>query len=933
MLALALTVALAAPVPVATPAASAAAQASWQATIDRVVPAVVAIRVTQTRDFDTEDAGTSFGTGFVVDAEKGILLTNRHMVHAGPVVATAIFENHEEVDLIPIYRDPIHDFGFYKFDPKQVEHQKVVALDLAPDGARVGMEIRVIGNDAGEKLSILDGTLARLDREAPDYGSDTYNDFNTFYVQAASNTSGGSSGSPVVDIDGRVVALNAGGSNRAASSFYLPLYRVVTALAALERGEGVARGTLGIVYEYHHFEETERLGLPAAVEDRARARWPDGTGLLVVSESVPGTSGADVVESGDVLESVDGTPIGDFVTLEALLDAKVGKTVHVVSWRGEKMLEADVLVEDLHALAPDRYLETGRSILHDVSFHQAKNHGVNQDGVYVAAPGYWLGLANVPEGAVITEADGVPVSDVDDFRAEVETRADGEQVRLRWHPIDEPRRSMIAVATIERTWFPTRSCTRNDASGLWPCVASPPPPQSKDKVPATVSFDVDGPKVARTLGSSFVVVDFDIPYPTAGLKEFNYLGAGLVIDAQRGLVVVDRDTVPVVIGDMTLTFAGAVRVPGHVVYLHPLHDFAIVKYDPALLGDTPVTAVEFADDDVEVDDKLWQVGIDSDYRVSARRSRVSTYEALDLGIAGTPRFRDANVEGISMYDNVSSLGGALCDDKGRVVAMWASFVDQATGDRTFYGLPSRYLKRIVDPIRAGQDPAYRALGFEVVPTSLVEARERGLSQVRADTIFAKDPSRREVLEIRRVAAGMPANLALRDGDLLLDVDGEPMLRVRDLEAFTSQDSVNLHVLRDGAELDLTVDTAPTDGRGTDRIVSWAGLIVHAPHLEVGTQQQVEPTGVYSAWLWFGSPGATYGLRPTRRIVEVNGTVIPDLNTFVSVVKGLGEGSVVKVKSVGLDGKILVQALVLDVNYWPGFEIVRDGDDSWKRVNW
>ncbi|MCP4037457.1 MAG: PDZ domain-containing protein [bacterium] len=912
-------------------AAATAAPNGWQQVLDEVAPSVVVIRVNAPRSFDATSPGYMTATGFVVDAERGILLTNRHVVTPGPVVSEAVFLNNEEVDVHAVYRDPVHDFGFYRFDPADVRFMDVKPLRLAPHKADVGVEIRVVGNDAGEKLSFLAGTLARLDRDAPAYGRKGYNDFNTFYYQAASSTSGGSSGSPVVDIDGDVIAINAGGSRSAASSFYLPLDRAVRALDLIQRGEPVSRGTLQTTLNYRPYDELRRLGLRSETEEEVRRRFPKATGMIVVRRNVPGGPADDKLMPGDIVVRLNGEWLTSFIPIEAVLDENVGKTVKLEVERGGESVEVQVAVGDLHAISPSSYLEFGGGVLNELSYQQARNNSVPTGGVYVSSPGYALGKARIASGSVITEVDGVEVTALEDFEREMSGKADGMRVPLRYHSLHNPRTSAVSVVRVDRRWFTMQRCVRDDQAGRWPCTPSAAPPDPEPQKPATTRFTEEGDRALRALAPSIAMVTYDIPYRVDGVHGEGFQGAGLVVDASRGLVVVDRETVPVAMGDLKLTFGGSVTVPGDVVYLHPEHNLAVVRYEPSLLGDTPVRSAQLRPRSLTAGDEVWLVGLSLRQKLISRQTEVSGLEPVGLSLTYPPRFRDRNLEGYLVNDSPQTIGGVLSDAKGRVHALWVSYSNgHGKNMRSFFvGIPIDRILEIVEPLKAGRPVDWRSLGIELRPLNISDARDRGLSDARAKRVEANDSSSPRLLSVVRLSYDSPAKDLVKEGDLLLEVEGELVTDFAHIERACQAKSVKLLVLRDGEEREFEVPTRLLEGRGTERALLWGGTLLQRPPPPVATQRKLPRLGVYVARFWYGSPANRYGLRATRRIVEVDGKPTPDLDAFLAVVTGKPNRGAVRIKAVDLDGGIEVITLKLDLEFWPTYELIREGD-GWHR---
>ncbi|HEY9051728.1 MAG TPA: trypsin-like peptidase domain-containing protein [Gammaproteobacteria bacterium] len=916
--------------------AKAEEDSAWARTIQNVSSSIVSIRVDAVRSFDTAASSTTQATGFVVDARRGLILTNRHVVQSGPVIAEALFSNHEEVELKPVYRDPVHDFGFFQYDPGALKFINPKTLKLRPERAKVGREIRVVGNDAGEQLSILAGTLARLDRPAPDYGRGRYNDFNTFYYQSASGVSGGSSGSPVIDINGDVIALNAAGNRNAASSFFLPLDRIVRALKLIQKNETISRGTLQTTFEYVHYDEARRLGLRPQLEAELR-KVNHGFGLLVVSHSLPGGPAYGLLQPGDIL--IKGWAgkqkpswIRQFAELETLFDDNVNQAIHLLLERNGAAVEVELQVGDLHEITPDRYISFGDAIVHNLSYQQARHLNRPIEGAYVAQPGFVLSTAGVPAGAVILQLDNQDIRNLDDFERVINSLSDGKQVSVRFITFKETMRNHVTIMNMDRRWFPLQKCVRNDVKAYWPCEPLAKGPIKQLDQPVNVDFVNYKDERANRLSSSIVYVQFDMPYHVDGVLETHYGGSGLVIDADDGLVLVDRNTVPIAMGDVRIIFAGAVDLPGRVLFVHPLHNFAIVQYDPALLGNSGIKTAPLRNTQLESGDDVWLVGIKGDQSLQVEQMKVASIDPLQISIPQVPAFRETNLDVIVLNNAPFSHGGVLTDKAGNVVAIWSSFsYGEGNEHKQFeWGVPIEMVQELLEQWQCCKSFRIHSLEVELATLSIAQARKLGMSNDWLEK-FQDADDRRQLLAVSRRVAGSDAHYKLQEGDLLVKVNGKLVRTFRDVERNSQQEEVKLTIVRSGTEMEVDVKTALLDGRGTDRIVRWNGALLQNPHRALAAQRGIRPDGVYISFVWWGSPASRYRLSALYRITEIDGEKVNNLDEFIKLAKLKQSKTYLQVKVLDLIDREAVITLKQDHVYWPTQEIFWDGDGWMNRA--
>jgi S1-C subfamily serine protease len=874
---------------------SGADSVEWQETIERVVRNVVSIRFCQTCAFDTDPALTSEATGFVVDAERGYILTNRHVVGSGPFWGYVIFDNHEEVDAYPVYRDPVHDFGILRFDPKAIKYMPVAALELRPDLARVGAEIRVVGNDAGEKLSILSGVISRLDRNAPEYG-EGYSDFNTNYIQAAAAASGGSSGSPVVNIDGYAVALQAGGrADGAATDYFLPVSRPKRALECLQKGLPITRGTIQCQWMIKPFDECRRLGLTPEWEASVREQFPKETGMLVAEIVLPEGPSDTKLQEGDILLKVNGELLTQFVRLDDILDSSVDQTVRILIQRGGENLEVDIQVGDLHKITPDRFVSVAGASFHDLSYQQARLYAVACKGVFICEATGSFKFEGTDSGWLVQTVDHKKTPDLATFIEVMKAIPDRERVVVTYKHLRDLHTLNTSIIYIDRHWSSKmRLSVRNDQTGLWDftdLAGALPPIKPVRRSGSFIQLENAQHPAAAEVVRSFVRVACQMPVKLDGFPRNRKWGMGVILDAEKGLVIISRAVVPYDFCDISITIADSIIVDGKVVFMHPLQNYAIIKYDPSLV-DAPVKSAKLSTEQIKQGASTYFLGFNQNMRIVVAQTTVTDITAVAIPAnSGAPRYRAVNLDAITVDTSLSSQcgSGVLVAEDGTVQALWLTYLGERSAsthkDNDYHlGLATPTLLPVIEQIQKDIVPKLRMLSVEFNAIQMSQARIMGVSEEWIRKVAEDNSAHHQLFMVRkRTFERGDASCALLEGDVVLTLNGKIITRVSELDVMYNHEVLDAVIVRDCVEMKLEVPTVSADDVETDRAVSFCGAVLHRPHLAVRQQISKLHSEVYVSARTRGSPSYQYGLAPTNFITAVNGVQTPDLQAFINEV--------------------------------------------------
>ncbi|MBS9718085.1 DegQ family serine endoprotease [Pseudohalocynthiibacter aestuariivivens] len=269
----------------------------------------------------------SAGSGVVIDAEKGYILTNHHVIENG-VEITVTLNDRRNFKAVVIGSDSATDIALLKIDPSDL-----TALQMGDSSTlRVGDFVVAVGNPFGLGQTVTSGIISALDRSG--INPEGFEDF----IQTDASINPGNSGGALVTLDGNLVGINsaiiAPSGGNVGIGFAVPINMAQLVMEQLiEYGE-VRRGLLGVSAQ-------------DLTPDLAAALDLDTTQGAIIVQVEPGSAAEKAgLLPGDIVIDVDGESIDDSGDLRNMVGlTKPGETLWITLLRDGELMTLDTTID------------------------------------------------------------------------------------------------------------------------------------------------------------------------------------------------------------------------------------------------------------------------------------------------------------------------------------------------------------------------------------------------------------------------------------------------------------------------------------------------------------------------------------------------------------------------------------------------------------
>ena len=269
-------------------------------------------------DMPRERVERALGSGVIVDATRGYVLTNHHVVENADGVSVTLNDG-RQVEAEFIGSDPDTDVALIR-----IPTQGLTAVPMAnSDQLQVGDFVVAMGNPYGLGQTVTSGIVSAVGRSGIPVAG--YQNF----IQTDASINPGNSGGPLVDLRGNLVGINSmifspSGGN-VGIGFAIPSDLVAQVMRQLVEFGTVKRGALGVEVQDITPDLARLLNLGdarGAVVARVRSGSPASRAGLVAGDTILSLDGKPV-RGAQELHNLEGlTPTGSKVTLGVLRDGK-----------------------------------------------------------------------------------------------------------------------------------------------------------------------------------------------------------------------------------------------------------------------------------------------------------------------------------------------------------------------------------------------------------------------------------------------------------------------------------------------------------------------------------------------------------------------------------------------------------------------------------